>query len=172
MSGASFLSMGSSVLDIWKLFAAIQFCIHFQRNNHTLACKHPTVVLVRMLTEACPPPDTGRGRGPPDTSSRFAGTQEMVGGAGVERDSAERSPPGGYSLPPHSYKMTNEKRLTSSQLDFLVSLTFSASSESSQNFFCSCESGQTEILGLLFCILFLPAGQSQQLPSRSSENSC
>jgi len=32
---------------------------------------------------ACPPPDRGRGRGPLDTSSCEAGTQETVGGAGA-----------------------------------------------------------------------------------------
>ena len=31
----------------------------------------------------CPPPDTGRGRGPQDTSYRAAMTKEIVGGAGV-----------------------------------------------------------------------------------------
>ena len=30
---------------------------------------------------------------------------------------------GGYSLPPHSYNMSKEKRLASGQLDFLVSLS-------------------------------------------------
>ena len=32
---------------------------------------------------ACPPPDKYRGRGPPETSSRAARTQDTVGGAGV-----------------------------------------------------------------------------------------
>ena len=40
---------------------------------------------------ACPPPDTGRGRGPLNTSSRAAGTQEAMGGAGVERSETESS---------------------------------------------------------------------------------
>ena len=43
------------------------------------------------LLEACPPPDTGRGRGPTDTSSREAGTQETLGGAGVKRSETESS---------------------------------------------------------------------------------
>ena len=43
------------------------------------------------LPEACPPPDTGRGRGPTDTSSREAGTQETLGGAGVKRSETESS---------------------------------------------------------------------------------
>jgi tRNA G18 (ribose-2'-O)-methylase SpoU len=36
---------------------------------------------------ACPPPDKGRGRGPLDTSPE--GTQETMGGAGVERSGTE-----------------------------------------------------------------------------------
>ena len=35
------------------------------------------------VQRTCPPPDTGRGRGPLETSSCEAGTQETVGGAGV-----------------------------------------------------------------------------------------
>jgi hypothetical protein len=55
---------------------------------------------------ACPPPDEGRGRGPPETSSREAGTQETVGGAGGSNGTTgakrpgvpcDRSPPGGSS---------------------------------------------------------------------------
>ncbi len=38
---------------------------------------------------ACPPPDKGRGRGPLDTSPE--GTQETMGGAGVERSGTESS---------------------------------------------------------------------------------
>ena len=34
------------------------------------------------LSETCAPPHTGRGRGPLNTSSRAAGTQEAMGGAG------------------------------------------------------------------------------------------
>ena len=37
----------------------------------------------------CPPPDTGRGRGPLNTSSREARTQEAVGGAEAKRSGAE-----------------------------------------------------------------------------------
>ena len=44
-------------------------------------------------TGACPPPDTGRGRGPLDTSPE--GTQETLGGAGAKRSVAE-SPVGVY----------------------------------------------------------------------------
>ena len=40
---------------------------------------------------ACPPPDTGRGRGPLDTSPE--GTQETMGGAGMKR--SEMESPGG-----------------------------------------------------------------------------
>ena len=53
---------------------------------------------------ACPPPDTGRGRGPAETSSRRAGTQETLGGAGVSE--ANGVPTGPGSLPavqPYSY---------------------------------------------------------------------
>ena len=46
---------------------------------------------------ACPPPDTGRGRGPAETSSRRAGTQETLGGAGVSE--ANGVPTGPGSLP-------------------------------------------------------------------------
>jgi len=46
------------------------------------------------LQKACPPPDTGRGRGPLDTSYREAMAQETVGGA--ERAKRE-SPFGGFS---------------------------------------------------------------------------
>ena len=56
------------------------------------------------LRRACPPPDTGRGRGPAETSSRRAGTQETLGGAGVSE--ANGVPPGPGSLPavqPYSY---------------------------------------------------------------------
>ena len=49
------------------------------------------------LPGTCPPPDTGRGRGPTDTSSRSAGTQETLGGAGAERSEAEF--PGSLSSP-------------------------------------------------------------------------
>ncbi len=35
-----------------------------------------------MIVEACPPPDSGRGRGPTETSGRKT-TQETLGGAGV-----------------------------------------------------------------------------------------
>ena len=38
---------------------------------------------------ACAPPHEGRGRGPLNTSSRIAGTQEAMGGAGVERSGTE-----------------------------------------------------------------------------------
>ena len=38
---------------------------------------------------ACAPPHKGRGRGPQDTSSCEAGTQEIVGGAGVKRSETE-----------------------------------------------------------------------------------
>ena len=41
------------------------------------------------ISETCPPPDTGRGRGPLNTSSE--GTQEAMGGAGVERSGTEFS---------------------------------------------------------------------------------
>ena len=37
----------------------------------------------------CAPPHTGRGRGPLNTSSRVAGTQEAMGGAGAEQSGAE-----------------------------------------------------------------------------------
>ena len=47
------------------------------------------------LPGACPPPDKYRGRGPLDTSPE--GTQETVGGAGVERSETES--PGRESLP-------------------------------------------------------------------------
>ena len=49
------------------------------------------------LRRACPPPDTGRGRGPAETSSRRAGTQETLGGAGVSE--ANGVPTGPGSLP-------------------------------------------------------------------------
>ena len=35
-----------------------------------------------VIAEACPPPDTGRGRGPTETSGRKT-TQDTLGGAGV-----------------------------------------------------------------------------------------
>lgn len=35
------------------------------------------------IAEACPPPDTGRGRGPSAASYRAAMTQMTMGGAGV-----------------------------------------------------------------------------------------
>ena len=41
------------------------------------------------LPGTCAPPHTGRGRGPLETSSCKAGTQETVGGAGVERSGTE-----------------------------------------------------------------------------------
>ena len=53
-------------------------------------------VLGRRCPGACPPSATGRGRGPPETSSRAAGTQETVGGYGVERSGTE---PPGYLVP-------------------------------------------------------------------------
>ena len=43
------------------------------------------------ISETCAPPHTGRGRGPLNTSSREAGTQEAMGGAGVERSGTEFS---------------------------------------------------------------------------------
>ena len=45
---------------------------------------------------ACPPPDRGRGRGPAETSSREAGTQETLGGAGVS--GANGVPPYGVTF--------------------------------------------------------------------------
>ena len=54
-------------------------------------CSHPG---------ACAPPHSGRGRGPLDTSSRAAGTQETMGGAGAKRSVAEspgwKHTPSGY----------------------------------------------------------------------------
>ena len=51
----------------------------------------------------CPPPDSGRGRGPSDTSYREAMTQETMGGAGVEGAEGDRNgvppEPGPCSLP-------------------------------------------------------------------------
>ena len=49
-------------------------------------------MLGRRLPGAWPPSATGRGRGPPETSSCAARTQETVGGYGVERSGTE--PPG------------------------------------------------------------------------------
>ena len=40
-------------------------------------------VMERRFPGAWPPSATGRGRGPPETSSRVARTQETVGGYGV-----------------------------------------------------------------------------------------
>ena len=48
--------------------------------------------------EACAPPHSGRGRGPLDTSSE--GTQETMGGAGVERSGTESS---GSAVLPSGY---------------------------------------------------------------------
>lgn len=49
--------------------------------------------VVDIPSGACAPPHKGRGRGPLETSSRMAGTQATVGGAGAERSEAE-SPEG------------------------------------------------------------------------------
>ena len=49
-------------------------------------------VLGRRLPGAWPPSATGRGRGPPETSSCVARTQETAGGDGVKR--SETEPPG------------------------------------------------------------------------------
>ena len=43
----------------------------------------------RLSPGTCAPPHTGRGRGPLNTSSRAAGTQEAMGGAGAEQSGAE-----------------------------------------------------------------------------------
>ncbi len=51
---------------------------------------------------AWPPPAMGRGRGPLDTSSRAAGTQETMGGAGAERSAAE-SPQGASAFSDGQY---------------------------------------------------------------------
>ena len=68
-----------------------------------------------MIAEACPPADTGSGRGPLAASYRAAMTQMTMGGSGVsEANGVLRNH---YYLLPVQYK--NEKRLTSkSKLTF------------------------------------------------------
>ncbi len=67
-----------------------------------------------------PPPAKGRGRGPPETSSRKAGTQDTVGGAGVSvangvplhcLPSGARSPAADVS--PHKGEYSLERKLLS-----------------------------------------------------------
>ena len=53
-------------------------------------------------SETCAPPHTGRGRGPLNTRSRAAGTQEAMGGAGVERSGTEFS---GRVFPSSAHQM-------------------------------------------------------------------
>ena len=65
-----------SIDGVWKVFGA-------DEKNLIV----PTTVEEGTPWGACPPPDTGRGRGPLDTSPE--GTQETMGGAGMEQSGME-----------------------------------------------------------------------------------
>ena len=77
----------------------------------------------------CPPPDSGRGRGPSDTSYRKAMTQETMGGAGVEGAEGDRNgvPPEPVSTAPgplraHEQIGVNKKGIKFLQKDLEVSI--------------------------------------------------
>ena len=57
------------------------------------------------IVEACPPPDTGRGRGPLTASYREAMTQMAMGGAGVMRSITESS---SYITVPELFILQNQ----------------------------------------------------------------